>query len=166
MPLAQPHHLGRLAAAAVLVLGPWFLASCDNGDGTGGGYGTGDTTDTAAETNSEPAPQDGQAYFANGDHLGEKVSVTAAVDVPLNERALVLNAGEYGDNSLLVLLDQKAPNFQEGDLVTATGTVENFTYEQFSEKYNLVQAAIYDGYTDEQFLNQATVEAAKDAPTG
>lgn len=154
MRLVHPHHLGRLAAA-VLVLGPWFLVSCDNGDGTGGGYGTGDS-----------APQDEQAYFANGDHLGEEVSVTAAVDVPLNERALVLNAGEYGDNSLLVLLNQKAPNFQEGDIVTATGTVENFTYEQFSEKYNLVQAAIYDGYTNEEFLNNATVEPAEDAPTG
>ncbi|SDU62909.1 hypothetical protein FHX69_7141 [Prauserella muralis] len=91
------------------------------------------------------------------------IELTLAVNDPGNENALVLNAGVYGDNYLLVLLNQKAKNFKEGGIVTATGTVENISATSSSAKNTgLVQAAIYDAYTHEQFLHNANVRAADD----
>jgi hypothetical protein len=159
----KSQHLSLLAAAA-LAVSPWSLAACGNESGS-----------VTEETTTVPAPitttsqegqgdQAGQNYFAGGNHVGERVDITATVDVSLNKQALVLNAGDYGDNSLLVLLQQGSQNFAEGDAVTATGTVQKFSFEKYSDKYGLVQSAIYDGYASEEFLLSTNVEAVDHPP--
>ncbi|SFP03391.1 hypothetical protein SAMN05421810_101754 [Amycolatopsis arida] len=153
-------HLRQLAAASALVLTA-ALASCGNGDDAAGPEPAPETTTTTQAT--EPSPdQDGQDYFADGEgHLGEQVTITATVDQELNDRALVLDAGDHGDNDLLVLFEQApAQDYAEGDSVTVTGTVERFDYERYSDKYGLVEAGIYDAYANEKFLDSATVSEA------
>ncbi|WP_116045954.1 hypothetical protein [Amycolatopsis palatopharyngis] len=160
----KSQRLSLLTIAAALAASPWAVAACGNESGS-----------VPEETTTERAPltttagqqgqgdQTGKDYFAGANHVGEHVDVTAKVDVSLNKHALVLRAGDYGDTTLLVLLRQQTQNFTEGDLVTAEGTVQTFSYEKYREKYGLVQSAIYDGYASEEFLLSTKVEAA-DAP--
>lgn len=174
MRLDKRPHLSLLTAAAVLAIAPWSLVACgDEGDPLPPAENPAAPSPTAppAETTQageqgEQGSQGAQNYFSDGSHMGEQVTVTATVDLPLNEHSLVLNADDYGDSSLLVILQQGTQNFAEGDRVTATGTVKKFSYERYSDKYGLVQSAIYDGYASEEFLLGTSVKAAENAPAG
>lgn len=159
-------HLGLLTAAAVLAIAPWSLAACGNeGDPVPPAKNSAPATPPTTQSDEQDV-RGAQDYFADDSHRGEQVSVNASVDLNLNKHALVLHADDYGDDSLLVILEQETQNFSEGDVVTVTGTVKKFSYERYRDKYGLVQSAIYDGYANEQFLLGKSVTAAENAPAG
>jgi hypothetical protein len=174
MRLDKRPRLSLLTAATALAIAPWALAACgneadpllpaENSAAHSPTTSPADTTRTGEE--GEQGHQGAQNYFSDGSHIGEQVTVNATVDLSLNERSLVLNADDYGDSSLLVILEQGTQNFAEGDRVTATGTVQKFSYERYSDKYGLVQSAIYDGYASEEFLLGNSVKPAENPPTG
>jgi predicted small lipoprotein YifL len=171
MRLDKRPRLSLLTAATALAIAPWALAACGNeGDPLPPAENSAAPSPTTSPADTTQAGEEGeqgaQNYFSDGSHMGEQVTVTATVDLPLNERSLVLNADDYGDSSLLVILEQGTQNFAEGDRVTATGTVKKFSYERYSDKYGLVQSAIYDGYASEEFLLGKSVKPAENPPAG
>lgn len=103
-----------------------------------------------AETTETTEEQ--EQYFADSEYIGESVTVTAAVETDLTDESVILNAGDYGDESLLVLFKSDQPEFAVGDTVTASGTVQHFSYDEYSEEYGLGESTLYEVYADEQFL--------------
>lgn len=92
-------------------------------------------------------------YFTGDAHLGEQVTITATVIDEPAASAAVFNAAAYGDDSLLVLVPLEARSLldAEGE-ITVTGTVAKFSYEDYAERYGLVDAARYDVFEQEEFL--------------
>ncbi|ONI92726.1 hypothetical protein ALI22I_02220 [Saccharothrix sp. ALI-22-I] len=114
-----------------------------------------ETTTTAAET----------AYFGNAEHVGEKVTITAVVDTDLTDESVVLDAGAYGDDSLLVLFKGDQPEFTEGQSLTVTGTVRQFSYDDYADDYGLAESALFEVYANEEFLAAEEIVAGSPAPT-
>lgn len=151
-----------VATAAAVVLGSGVVAGCGNDDTPDVGSGaTGTTTTTTTTTSDAEQPQ----YFDNADHVGEKVTVTAMVQNDLTDESVVLDADAYGDDSLLVLFEGNQPEFTEGRNVTVSGTVRQFSYDDYAERYGLGEAALFEAYADEEFLEAEAVTTSAPMPT-
>lgn len=147
-----------IAAAAVLGLGSGVLAGCGNDD-TPNDVIPGTTQTTTTTTPDQPQ------YFANADHVGKKVTITAPVENDLTDESVILDAGPYGDDSLLVLFKGDQPEFREGQTMTVTGTVRQFSYDDYAERYGLAEAALFDAYANEEFLEAESMSTSSPAPT-
>lgn len=77
----------------------------------------------------------------------------------LTDESVVLDAGAYGDDSLLVLFKGDQPEFTEGQSLTVTGTVRQFSYDDYADDYGLAESALFEVYANEEFL------AGSPAPT-
>lgn len=145
-----------IVAAAVLGLGSGVLAGCGEDDSAN------DVIPGTTETTTTPGqPQ----YFANADHVGKKVTITAPVENDLTDESVILDAGPYGDDSLLVLFKGNQPEFAEGQTMTVTGTVRQFSYDDYVEQYGLGEAALFDAYANEEFLEAESMSTSSPAPT-
>lgn len=150
-----------IATAAVLGLGSGVLAGCGNDD-TPNDVVPGTTETTTTTTTTTPGqPQ----YFANADHVGQKVTITAPVENDLTDESVILDAGPYGDDSLLVLFKGDQPEFAEGQKMIVTGTVRQFSYDDYVEQYGLGEAALFDAYANEEFLEAESMSTSSPAPT-
>jgi hypothetical protein len=116
---------------------------------------TTETTTTAAETQ----------YFAGPEHVGEQITITAPVRDDLTDESVVLDAGAYGDDSLLVLFKGDKQEFTEGQSLTVTGTIRQFSYDDYADDYGLVESALFEVYANEEFLAAETLVAESPAPT-
>jgi len=99
-------------------------------------------------------------YFYEGEYLGQTVTVSAAVSEILTEDRIEVNGGEYGDESLLVIMKQPV-DVAVGDVIRITGTVGQYhmTMEE-AEGVPPVQYDVYEDYESEEYLYDATVEPA------
>ena len=119
-------------------------------------------TTTAAPTITTSAESQ---YFADGDHVGEQVDITAPVDADLTDGSVVLDAGAYGDESLLVLFKGGEQEFAEGQTVTVISTVRQFFYDDYADDYGLLGPALFDAHADEEFLAAESVVAGSSTPS-
>ncbi|PSL57397.1 hypothetical protein B0I31_102375 [Saccharothrix carnea] len=153
-----------VAVSAVLALATG-LTGCgvddDNPIADGGAATTTEETMTGETTTSSARTQ----YFAGADHVGEKVTITVPVVQDLTEGSVVLDAEAYGDDSLLVLFKGGEREFAEGQSVTATGTVRQFSYDDYADDYGLAESALFDVYADEEFLAADDVTAESATPS-
>ncbi|MFC4852781.1 hypothetical protein [Actinophytocola glycyrrhizae] len=154
----MPAHVFRRAATVTVALATMAVSACAD-ESDGGAVDNEETTKTTAETT---APQ--EKYFADSEYVGETVTVTAAVETDLTDESVVLNANDYGDESLLVLYRSDQPAFEQGDVVTAEGTVRRFSYDEMSETYGLAESAMYEVFADEAFLMADSLSV--DSPGG
>ncbi|WP_158853446.1 hypothetical protein [Saccharothrix deserti] len=155
-----------VGAALALAIGLTGCGADDDNPAADGGVFT--TPTEAPTTTTEPPTTTTAAetqYFANSDHVGEQVAVTAPVDTDLTEGAVVLDAGAYGDDSLLVLFKGGEREFAEGQSVTVIGTVRQFSYDDYADDYGLVESALFDVYANEEFLVADSLVAESPAPT-
>ncbi|MCX2948871.1 hypothetical protein [Lentzea sp. NEAU-D7] len=148
-----------IAAAAVLGLGSGVLTGCGNDDPVNDVVPG--TTDMTTTTTKPDQPQ----YFANADHVGKKATITAPVENDLTDESVILDAASYGDDSLLVLFKGDQPEFTEGRTMTVTGTVRQFSYDDYAERYGLGEAALFDAYANEEFLEAESMSTSSPAPT-
>ncbi|WP_158853413.1 hypothetical protein [Saccharothrix deserti] len=152
-----------LAASAALALATG-LTGCGAADDNPAADNAPTTTTTTVETTTTTAPAETQ-YFAGAEHVGEQVTITAAVQNDLTAESVVLDAAAYGDDSLLVLSKGDQQEFTEGQAVTVNGTVRQFSYDDYADEYGLVEAALFDAYANEEFLAAETIVAESPAPT-
>jgi hypothetical protein len=61
-------------------------------------------------------------YFHEGEYLGKKVTISAAVSEILAPNSIEANGADYGDDSLLVIA-QHPLDVSVGDVLRITGTV-------------------------------------------
>lgn len=85
-------------------------------------------------------------------HMVRCAAAAATVETDLTDESVVLNADDYGDESLLVLYRSGEREFDQGDVVTAEGTVRRFSYDDMAEEYGLAESAMYEVFADEEFL--------------
>lgn len=147
------HKARVLAIGGLLALGG-PLAACDDG-GTNGGNDTGTAPAVTTTVASDP-PGEQPQYFGTQEHVGEQVTITVPVATNLTDGSLVLDARAYGDENLLVLFPEDQ-QFAEGQNVTATGTVRQFSYDQYADQYGLGEATLFEIYANETFLAADTV---------
>lgn len=143
-----------IAAVAVLGLGSGVLTGC----------GKDDTPDVIPDTATTTTTPDQPQYFANADHVGKNVTITAAMEDDLTDESVVLDAGAYGNDSLLVLFNGEQPQFTEGRMATVSGTVRQFSYDDYAERYGLAEAALFEVYANEEFLEAESIMANGLAP--
>jgi hypothetical protein len=150
-----------LAAGAVLGLTFWLTACGDDDTVDDGKIGDVTTTTTTATTTTGAEPQ----YFAGSEHIGETVTVTAPVQDDLTGESVVLDASAYGDDSLLVLSKGEQQEYTEGQVLTVTGTVRQFSYDDYAEEYGLAESALFELYADEEFLTAESITVESPSPT-
>lgn len=136
--------IGRLTVICALVVAPMTTA-CIGGD-------------TAA---SERAVSVGdlqrEQYFFEGDHLGQTVTVSAAVSEVHGPHSFELSGGDFRDDTLLVMSDDPVEVIKE-QVVRVTGTVGQF-HETFPpEGVPYLQTDLYEKYETEVYIYDATVE--------
>ncbi|NUT51487.1 MAG: hypothetical protein HOV94_29940 [Saccharothrix sp.] len=115
-----------------------------------------DAAPEAPETTNESAPQ----YFASDQYLGETVTIVAEVTDVYFAGGLGIDAGKWGDETVLALSKDNAGNIGEGDAVQVTGRVERFVYEDYAVSHGLVNEGMYERYSGERFLDVDVVEPA------
>lgn len=142
-----------LSAAVAAVALPFSLAACGNDD---------DTAGPERGTSVEDITEEDQ-YFADDQYVGEEVTVSAEVEEVLSPQSFRLDGGDWGDESLLVVSAQQAKDLQEDDVVQVTGTVREFTFDDFNNEYGLDDPGIYDEYDQEEFLVASKVEVTVDS---
>jgi hypothetical protein len=162
----QPRRVfGRVVAAAMLVAAPLAVGACgDDEAGEQAGDAPPTMTMSPQETTPTTTTNAEEAYFASDGYVGQQVTVTAPVDVVLDDRAVVLSGEQYGDESLLVLAEPDQLNAADGDIVTVTGTVRTFNFDEYQERYGLADATMYEVYADEEFLMADKVEKVTVTP--
>jgi hypothetical protein len=148
-----------VAASAALVLATGVVGCGADDDNPIADNGP---TTTTVETTTTPAETQ---YFAGPEHVGKQVTVTAVVQNDLTAESVVLDAAAYGDDSLLVLSKGDRQELAEGQTVTVTGTVRQFSYDDYADEYGLAEAALFDAYANEEFLAADTIVAESPAPT-
>lgn len=148
-----------ITAVAVLGLGSGVMAGCGDDDPVN------DVVPGPTETTTTTTTPDQPQYFANADHVGQKVTITAPVENDLTDESVILDAAPYGDDSLLVLFKGDRPEFTEGRSVTVTGTVRQFSYDDYAKQYGLGEAALFDAYANEEFLEAESVSTSSPAAT-
>lgn len=148
-------HRGRakvIAALAAAVL-PLSLTAC----------GDDDTAGPETGTDVEDITEDDQ-YFDGDQFVGEEVTVSAEVEEVLNQQSFVLDGGGWGDESLLVV-SADTMKLQEDDVVQVTGTVREFTYDDYADEYGLVaDPGVYDDYSEEEFLEASSIDTTPESP--
>lgn len=70
----------------------------------------------------------------------------------LPDESVVLDAGAYGDDSLLVLFKGDQPEFTEVQSLTVTGTVRQFSYDDYADDYGLAESALSEVYANEEIV--------------
>lgn len=149
-------HRGRAKATAVLAAAvlPLSLTACGDDDETAGPESGTDVEDITEDQ-----------YFTDDQFVGEEVTVSAEVEEVLNEQSFVLDGGDWGDESLLVVSADKAQSLQEDDVVQVTGTVREFVYDDYADEYGLVaDPGVYDDYDEEEFLEATAVDTTPESP--
>lgn len=127
----------RWAAAVVAAL---VLVACGGDE---------DAAPEAPGTTEGSVPQ----YFASDEYLGETVTITAEVTDVYFAGGIGIDAGEWGDESVLALSEDNAETLAEGDTVRVTGRVERFVYEDYAVTHGLVNEGMYERYSGERFLD-------------
>lgn len=133
---------------AALVLA---LAACgdDGDDSTGPDEGT-DVEDVT----------ENDRYFDDDEYVGDEVTVSAEVTEVFGPTSFELAGDDWGDDSLLVVSAEDAPDLTEGQVVQVTGTVREFVYADYEADYGLGDIDIYEPYASEKFLEASSVAAS------
>lgn len=149
-------NLRRVVGSAVFAAAlPLSLAACGNDDDTAG-----QESGTAVEDITEE-----DQYFADDQYVGEQVTVSAEVEEVLSPQSFRLDGGDWGDESLLVVSAPRAKDLQDDDVVQVTGTVREFTYDDYANEYGLDDPGIYDEYDEEEFIEASKVDVTVDSTT-
>jgi hypothetical protein len=123
---------GRLTAWCLVVLACLSVFACSSSD----------------EPTPEPSPSP-PLNTIEASEVGDRLTVTASVaDVPAG-RSFVVRDVDLPDDGLLVLgeSDVRVPA-----LVTVVGTIERFTFDRFSDRYELTDAAAYRRFEGRKIL--------------
>lgn len=144
-PAVRPARMAIAAGAVVLL--PFTTAACDIDGNAGSGGGL------AAEQIVATKP-----YFAGEEFLGKTITLddVTVIDV-LTPRSFVIDAGAWGDDSVLMLFVRDVDEVQEGSIIQITGTVKRFTYGGYAGQYDLAEAEAYESYAEEEFLVATTI---------
>lgn len=113
-----------------------------------------DAAPEAPDTTGHRAAQ----YFASDEYLGKTVTITAGITDVYFAGGVGVDAGEWGDESVLVLSEDNAESLKEGDTVRVTGRVERFVYEDYAVTHGLVNEGMYERYSGERFIDADVVE--------
>lgn len=145
MHLVDHRRVGRTALATAGAAALLILAGCGAQDTAGPEIGV------TAQDVQEPE------NFYEGDYLGQRVTVSAAVAEVIDADSIELAAQGYGDDSLLVRSTEPV-DAAVGDVVRVTGTVGQ--YQTFLEEEGVppVQYDMYEEYETEAYLYDAVVE--------
>lgn len=116
----------------------------------------------AAPEPPDSGPGDAPQYFADDRYLGEMVTITAKVTDVYFAGGVGLDAGRWGDETVLALSqgDDDRPGIDEGDTVRVTGTIERFDYETYAVAHGLANEGMYERYSGERFVNATVVDLA------
>lgn len=90
--------------------------------------------------------------FGDEEYIGQKVSVTARVTNVVGPNSFAIGGGEYGADPLLVLAQQGAADVHKDKIAHVTGTVERFTFADYSDLYGLDDERDYEAFHDKQVL--------------
>ena len=131
--------LKRLVMVSAAVLLPFGVVAC--GDDTAG-----------PETGTDVEDVNENDYFGPDGLVGQEVTVSAEVTDVFGGKAFELGGEDYGDDSLLVLSGKDVQDVKMGDVVQVTGTVRDFTYDEYAADYGLADPGPYTPYGDEEFL--------------
>ncbi|SER76398.1 hypothetical protein SAMN05216188_11567 [Lentzea xinjiangensis] len=108
--------------------------------------------DSAARQTTSAAGTEQHEYFGSDQFVGDEVIVSAVVTEVLGKKSFVLDGGEYGDESLLVLSAENADALRKGDVIQVSGIVERFRLADYRDRYGLLDDGAYRSYADEEFL--------------
>lgn len=119
----------------------------------------------AAPEAPEGTAGDGPQYFASDRHLGELVTITAEVTDVYFAGGMGIDAGRWGDETVLVLPEgeDQGDVIDEGDTVRVSGRIETFDYEDYAVTHELVNKGMYERYSGERFINAIAVDLAPTA---
>ncbi|WP_188197792.1 hypothetical protein [Nonomuraea sp. SYSU D8015] len=121
-----------------------------------------DTTGPPSDASTTEPAKD---YFQGDKYLNETVTVTATVTKVFTPTSFELAAGQYGDNSLLVL-SARSNTISKGDVVQVTGRVQEFSYDSYHDQYDLGDARMYNPYPKENVLIAQSVRVQTPHRTG
>lgn len=96
------------------------------------------------------------AYFYEGEHLGQIVTVTAAVAVVRDPRTFELSGGDPRDVTTTVLTREPVM-LSPGQLVQVTGRMGQLHTSAPSERVPYIQDSLYSTAHTEAYLYDATV---------
>lgn len=87
-----------------------------------------------------------------GEHIGEAVTVYAGVVRVITPQSFVLDAGDYGDGTLLVVTSRAMPQLSKRHKVNVTGRVFEFHHGRYRTEFALPGATAYRQFEGEAFL--------------
>jgi hypothetical protein len=96
-------------------------------------------------------------YFYQGEYLGRRVTVSAAVSDVLGPRVFELSGGDFGDEKLQVVTDAPV-EVSKDQVVRVTGTVGQLKLSAPSERVPYIQENLYAKYETKAYLYDATLE--------